>query len=331
MIAQRSILDNNAGLTNVTAGNLRIQADSNSNNTGIIASQADAIETSVDILAAKSADGIYIQEANGVTVNNIAEIVVQQVNFNSTLSNVNIDDETLEDLSTTNNGAIKLQATLGNIEINAGAAGNPAISAQGTGDVLLQTLGNSGDITINGNVQSGNGHITLNASDDAVINATVSTGGNGSLYINAGNNFSDAGVQVDGVNLNASLSTTNGDILVNSAMDIRQNASVTSTLNGDIGLIAFRNVIQNANTGSSSGDVLIEASNGDWLMANGVVVNVGGGDFTGRASGNIVLSQIFLNNASTNLVALESLTGSIVDANGAAVNVQELSPLRRLH
>ncbi len=133
LIAQRSILDNNAGLTNVTAGNLRIQADSNSNNTGVVASQADAIETSVDILAAKSADGIYIQEANGVTVNNIAEIVVQQVNFNSTLSNVNIDDETLEDLSTTNNGAIKLQATLGNIEINAGAAGNPAISAQGTG------------------------------------------------------------------------------------------------------------------------------------------------------------------------------------------------------
>jgi hypothetical protein len=88
------------------------------------------------------------------------------VNFNSTNANV---DDVLEDLTTTNNGPIKLQSVAGSITVNAGTARTLGISAHGTGTILLQTV-DSGSITVNAGVNSQRGAITLLARQDIVQN-----------------------------------------------------------------------------------------------------------------------------------------------------------------
>ena len=90
--AERDILDNNdqttAGTLNVTAAALRMIADSNSDDSGIIggsdtgngtpATNRNAIDTSVTTLAARSATGIYVQESNAISVNNTGDISISK-------------------------------------------------------------------------------------------------------------------------------------------------------------------------------------------------------------------------------------------------------------
>ena len=119
LLAQRDILDNLAAETaNVTATTLRMVADSNSNAAGQIGSGADEIDTDVTTLAAISADGIYVREANGLTVDATGDITVQQANFNSTLTAVM--DASLSDLRTTDAGAIKVVVDAGTLTVNEG-------------------------------------------------------------------------------------------------------------------------------------------------------------------------------------------------------------------
>jgi hypothetical protein len=97
---------------------LSMVADSNGNNLGSIGTSdiadlnldrnRNAIDTQVAFLAARSAQGIYVREVDGITINdNPANAnFVQRVNLNSTLSPVS--NAALEDLRTTSNGPIKL-------------------------------------------------------------------------------------------------------------------------------------------------------------------------------------------------------------------------------
>ncbi len=127
--------------------------------------------------------------------------------------------------------------------------------------------------------------------------------------------------------MDAAVTTANGDMLVESGDDIRVTALLSSTA-GDIGLIAAQNVDQTA-TGditTTSGDVLVQATAGTWTMAGDATVTAGGGDVLGLAGGNIVLGVISVTNATANRVALQAGTGSITDANVAAINVQETVP-----
>ena len=100
---------------------------------------------------------------------------VRQVNFNSTSDPVNNGD--FEDLTTTNNGPIKLVSENGTITVNAGTAGTPGISANGTGDILVETRGIATDVIVNGLVRSDTGRITLEAGRNITINAAIQSVG----------------------------------------------------------------------------------------------------------------------------------------------------------
>ncbi|MFM7927076.1 MAG: hypothetical protein ACKO9Q_05130, partial [Pirellula sp.] len=60
----------------------------------------------------------------------LVNVSVDRVNFNSTKTT---QSQTLEDLTTTNNGPVKLQSLTGNIVVNPGTTGSNGISANGTG------------------------------------------------------------------------------------------------------------------------------------------------------------------------------------------------------
>ncbi|MFM8190008.1 MAG: hypothetical protein ACKN85_16115, partial [Pirellula sp.] len=57
----------------------------------------------------------------GRTLFDKVSLVVQQVNFNSSIT---VDSKTLEDLTTTKDGSIKLQSVTGDIIVKEGTAGS---------------------------------------------------------------------------------------------------------------------------------------------------------------------------------------------------------------
>ncbi len=148
LLAEGSIL-NNEFAVNVRADALRMVADaalSNaSNQVGSIGladtlnGQPDtnrhAIDTRVNVLAASSADGIYVEEFDSVTVTATGAISVEEVRFNSTRTVRT--DASLSDLVTTDAGSIKLVSLNGQITVEDGDADGFGVSAATTGDVLL--------------------------------------------------------------------------------------------------------------------------------------------------------------------------------------------------
>jgi hypothetical protein len=158
----------------------------------------NAISTRVDRLAAIGATGIYLQEQDGVTIDRIST-TIQRVNFNSTSAGL---QQNLEDLTTTSNGPILLQSLAGDIRVNSGTAGTSGISAQGAGNVLLQTL-NSGTIILGADILSGSGNITLASKDALTIDQRLKTSGPGSLYLVSQSDLSIAALNTNNTNLRA--------------------------------------------------------------------------------------------------------------------------------
>jgi hypothetical protein len=329
------ILDNNGGsVTNVRGTNLRMVAGGTIGTSDLaspVGTNNNAIDTEVVRVAAGAGTGIYIQEVvtggslivdevNAVTVN----VDVFRVNFNSTTTAINANGTlaAFEDLRTTNDGPIKLVAENGTITVNGGSI-TPTIgvSANGTGDVLLEARGAASDVIVHAGILTGTGHMTLNAGRNIDLNATATTTGAGTVSMSAGNN----------IDVDAIVSTEDGDILVQATENISQTALITTT-NGDVGLVTTTGNITQTATGdvtTTIGDVLVDAGN-NWTMAgdplvvaSNTVMSVGGQDFVGRAGNTISLGIISMTNASANRVALEAVTGSITDANAAMINIEE--------
>ena len=134
---------------------------------GAVTGNVNAIDTNIDTLAALSRSGIYVSESNDLVIDDVPSVTVlvataQQVHFNSTQSAVPVSYSiaTLEDLVTTDNGPVKVVTRDGSITVNAGTSSTFGISANGTGDVLLEArddLDNGiteADIRVTGNVFS---------------------------------------------------------------------------------------------------------------------------------------------------------------------------------
>src|SRR5581483_4876760 len=87
------------------------------------------------------------------------------------------------------NGSIVLRTVTGSITINDGNANNVGVSANGSGNVLLQAQSGAGNTaTLNSGVTSGTGNISVLAAD-SVVQATgagnISTGGAGTVDVEA--------------------------------------------------------------------------------------------------------------------------------------------------
>ena len=339
-----SILDANGAAINIqetvpaSATTLSLRAaDGRIGDAGATTSDtnADALDVNVDTLAADAETAIYVREvASGgaLTVDTSAGVTVdiegvKQVRFDSGITDASEDDAlaSLEDLTTGTDGPIKVVAENGTLTIN-GGSDTAGVSANGTGDVLLEARNASpatgSDVIVNADVTSGTGHITLSAADDVDVNDVVSTGGNGTVYVVAGDNADDT---LQGIALDATLTTEDGDVLLKSSDDITQTALITST-NGDVGLVAADAITQTA-TGditTTDGDVLVQAG-GDWTMDGDATITAGGQQVLGTSGGTIELGVISVTDAVENHVALSAAV-SILDANGAAINIEETVP-----
>ncbi|MFM7929730.1 MAG: hypothetical protein ACKO9Q_18655, partial [Pirellula sp.] len=195
------------------------------------------IGTRVTTLAAQSSTGIYIQEADGVTID-LVNVSVDRVNFNSTKT---AQSQTLEDLTTTNNGPVKLQSLTGNIVVNPGTTGTNGISANGTGDILLQAL--AGGIVANANIESGSGDITLSSQDALVIGNRIRTAAPGSIVLESQGsvtigqsssfetNGANLGVFSGGEILIGSINAATGKVFLDASTNIREINTVNGATN----------------------------------------------------------------------------------------------------
>ncbi len=217
LTAQRDILDIRSidNGRNISANGLSLVAGNSigaSDLSGTPSGNRNAITTAVNTLAANSATGIYVQELDGLTVTSVSTspasiLSMAQVHLNGQLS----DRSTIvEDLRISNNGPIKLQSLTGNVVIGPGTAGTNGVTANASGDILLETL-DRGAVTLQAVVQAGSGHITVSSFNDIVINDTLKTDGVGTVWIESQGNVSLATYRNFGSNLGV---RAQGDILL---------------------------------------------------------------------------------------------------------------------
>jgi hypothetical protein len=218
----------------------------------------NAISTRVERLTANAATGIYIQEQDGVTIDRIST-TIQRVNFNSTSVGL---PQTLEDLTTSNNGPVKLQSLSGSIVVRAGTDGTQGITANGSGDILLETV-NGGDITTHSSISSGTGSITLDAAGALDLKGLVQTLGTGSIQLASGTNTSIESIRtlgnaqiLSGGNLTlGSIDAGNGRVYLQSVGSISDRETTSNSTAVIAGSLAMKagGKIGDSDTGAPAG------------------------------------------------------------------------------
>ncbi len=217
---------------------LRLVADSNSNAAGQIGSGSDEIDTAVTTLAARAADGIYVREASGLTVDSTGAITVQQANFDSTLTAVT--DASLSDLQTTDAGAIKVVVDAGPLTVNEGDADDTGVLAGSSGDVLLEAT--AGDVVLNADVESTTGHLTVTAGDDVAQNADITTGTAGTVLVTAANGTLDG---LFGIVMASGTATTATGSSVRLAATGESDLRLSQIVATSVSLLAERDIVDN--------------------------------------------------------------------------------------
>ncbi len=188
-----SITDANAGFVNieetVTASvtSVSLRAGTIIGGAGGTSSSTNtqAIDLNVDTVAAVSATGIYLREiaaGGGITVDTASAVTVaidgvRRSDFDSSTTSVvqSRSLTSLEDLTTSTNGPIKLVAEAGTITIHGGVDGD-GISANGSGDILLAARGVSSDVLVYANVISGGGDISITAEQNLLVRKNIISG-----------------------------------------------------------------------------------------------------------------------------------------------------------
>ncbi len=175
-----SVVDNGDTDTDIAAAGLSIQAPS-----GTIGSTTHKLDTAVSTLAAMSDNGIFIGNTGAVSIDDVAQFTVNQVNADGTASPTAIGAQS--DLITTGNGPIILVST-DTITVNDGS--NPGdttgVNAGGAGNVLLMTMG-GGDVALNAGAVSGTGNISIRGAGNVTqgVDGDLTTGGTGTIDVEA--------------------------------------------------------------------------------------------------------------------------------------------------
>ena len=311
-----SILDADTdGSVDVVANQLRLVAGTG---VGQLGGSVNPIETTVAVVSARATGGgVNLLEANGLTVGDTSA-TVQQVNADATVTAVT--DATQSDLVTTaGNGSIVLRSTTGSLTLANGTAptDNVALSAHGLGNVLVQALADSGSLTLNADVLTGGGHLTLEAGLNLVLAATADARVTGAGTVNA-------------VARTGSVTQADDSRLVSTTGDVRVRAQVNLVLGGvttggNVSLTAVTGSILDAGSAFGGEDIIAAGLRLDAGVGAGVLggsndpLETAVSTVTGRAtSGGLNLLE---SDAIT--VGTVSVTVSAVNADGSTASVTD--------
>jgi hypothetical protein len=225
----------------VTAASLRLSAGT------AVGDSVNHLETAVATLGARAAGGsIFVLEADDLSVGDVAVSVNRVGSDGATLTTTT--DVTQSDVRTTGgNGSIVLRTTAGSITLGDGTApaDDTAISAHGSGNILLQAQGASKDITANADIVSASGNISVMAARSVALTGTADirttstaatsgsidvVAGTGSIAQSAGSLLLSTGATAT-ARLLAATDVTVGDIEVAGAVSL--TATAGSVLDAD--------------------------------------------------------------------------------------------------
>jgi len=167
----------------ITAAGLRVNA-------GVgIGANVNHLETTVGTLTARATSGgVYVSETDGLIVGDVS-VTIQRVGSNAGVT-ATTDAIQSDVITTAGNGNIVLATGAGSIVLNDGTASadDIAISANGSGNILILALGAGTDVTANADILSGTGHITVLAAGSVRFTNTadVRTTGAGTVDVEAG-------------------------------------------------------------------------------------------------------------------------------------------------
>ena len=243
VVADSGSIINAAGSSkNVTATTLRLIADD------AIGAATNHLTTAVSTLTALSTGtdsaGIYVTEDDAVAIDTVSVTVTE---FSATATTSAVTDNSQSDMRTlANSGNIVLVAggavTLNDGTANTGSAGfaGSAVSAHGSSSVLIDV--NSGDLTINSDILSTTGHITLKAAGSVVVGSSsatgvdVTTGTAGTISVDAEGGAltmaGDATMTATGssVRLNAATDVTLGNVVATNVSVVSDTGSIINAV-----------------------------------------------------------------------------------------------------
>ena len=323
-------------VTNIRATNLRmiaVDAIGDEDSTSGTGMNLQAIDTEVTNLAARSASGIHVREqgtGSSVVVRDVGAISVNvssdRVNFNSTLTDVLLTRRLsgLSDLTTTRNGDIKLLAENGTITIEDGGNGvsqssnGVGVAADGTGDVLLEARGAGSDVSVNSDVRSGGGHITLNAADDVNFTADLATSSGGTVYLRSLNNATDGVTGIVMAN-GTSITTSGGNVRLVAGNESNIRLGLINASTGDVSLNAEGSVLDNNGSALNiQADALRIVADADISGAGSVV------SLTGNGVGIIGGPDATNGTPSTNVNALDLQVATLAAQSADGIYLHEL-------
>jgi hypothetical protein len=299
-----SILDNGDTYRDVIANRLSMNAGVGVGELG--AGTDNPIDTEVTTLSARATSGgVNVLEANALIVDAV-EVSVQSVGIDAVLTPT-VSAEQTGVFTESGNGAIVLQTLTGDITLNdgSGLGAGIAVSANGSGNVLVEALGADTDLTLNSDLLSGTGHINLIATRDVALTAgsAVTTGGAGSVYLEA--TAGDVTQHDD-----SRMTSANGDVRVFAAGSIQVGGMTTDA---NVSLIAQSGSITG---GSSAGLVDVEAA--------GLRLVAGHGVGTAGVTGNALETQVSSISGRGNAGGIRILNTGDLEVAPVAVTVQRV-------
>ncbi|KPA11535.1 parallel beta-helix repeat-containing protein, partial [Candidatus Magnetomorum sp. HK-1] len=205
-------------------------------------------------------------------------------------STIHIEEFAIQsDLMTTDNGSIVLATQNGSITIHDGQAPDSSIgiSADGTGNILIQAQGEDQNITFDANVISDKGNISIIASDSINQKGDISTsGGTIDLETTTGSIIMDDGTTTAGtenIRYNAKIDLSLG--VISTTADVSLLAeSIIDSGNAEIDIIA--DALRIFTTGTDDGD-------GAGTSSNHIETNINkmAADVHGTNSGGLFITE----------------------------------------
>ena len=283
----------------IEASQIRLSAGAN------IASAADPFTFETDRISALAGGAMFLDSASALGIDTVAAIDVDTVTLLGAIG-VAYTAAAQSDLRTTaNNGAIILSLDAGDLTLNGGLAGsngNTAVSAHGSGNILLNT---PGQLVANADVRSGSGHITVLAAGDVVFNASadIATTAAATLSIQS----VTGAISMDD---NTQFITDSGDIVLQAAQGITLGGIRTS---GSVALFATAGSILDA--GDTYRDVI----------AGGLLLNAGAGIGTNTNPLDISVTTVSARAANGGIFLSESNDLTVGDVSATVARVAQSS------
>jgi trimeric autotransporter adhesin len=318
-----AILDGDASAINITATTASLIAAST------IGTAVDPLETNVGTLnASTTSGGIFINEANGITLGDISagggNIAISNASGNMTVNAL-----------TTTGGGVTLTSFGGAIQDGNGAANNvtagtltvsaangidldttltalSSASVTGTGSI---DISNAGALAVN-NATSANGNIALNTTGGNLAINMVTAGGIGTVVLST---TTSGDVTLGTVATPNSVTITSAGRITDTNGVVNNITASTSTLTAAANIGTPGDPIETTvgalNGNATAGGIYINET--DTVTLNNILA--GGGNVTiNNATGDMIIHSI---TATAGGIDLTTSAGSILDGNGAATNL----------